>query len=224
MITLPTHKLYFKKFLYCVKFGITRPASAGMPISKKKGTIADIKKLLTASGKEYRTRLDWDWGYSDRQKEGLGPLKIVFAVYFSDEGIYQSLMTGPYRHLIAVCSRPASAVHRDLLLSNTSIIIRSKLLFNRFRYKITFRGGWQKKNTEIITEWVTTTFVEKTPGRRGDYMLLGQWSPSLYLIDDMDCTWVKLGLSEYIYEVVRVDTFAEHGVTPEQMEQLSSQT
>lgn len=207
MIVVPTQKLYFKRYTHCVKMHITKVKSK-FDIRDNK-IIGEIRKFLSGLNSSYKTRLDW--GFNDKQK-----IEIVFSVYLSDTDDYEQIMK-KYEKIITWVSKPISEEHKQLLASNTEIIFRERLLFNKFRYKILLNVGWKREYYNEIKEWVKNQFGHKPEGKKGEYMLGGYWSPTLYLIEDDDIMMVKLSLSDRIRSVVRVDRFSDHGLTKESL-------
>jgi hypothetical protein len=202
MITVPTQRLYYKRFTHCLKFHIT---SERVSVDRNT-TIAAIKSRVAASGVPHRTRVDWHF-------TGKTTMKIVLSVYLSDVNCYDDLLASEHGSLATWTSKPASALHTELLLNKTEILIRDHLLYKRFRYRVNLRIGWSKEYLGEINTWIANNFQDRVHGRKGDYMLTGSWTLSLYLIDEMDLTLVRLCIGERITDVTRVDTFAEHGIT-----------
>jgi len=209
MITVPTQKLYFGKFLYCLKFRIvgTREENLG---PRDNTVIAGIKNLLAGSGSGYRSRLDWH--FADRKT-----INVIFSVYISDDQLFETLKKSQYAGMIAWISKPASQLHKELLLSNTEILLRDNLLYKRFRYRIDLRVGFRREKAEELVRWVNNNFEGRPAGRKGDYMLSGNWNMSLYLIEESDLVLVRLSQSENIRSVMRVDLFSEHGIADSKM-------
>lgn len=201
MIVAPTQKLYFNKFVYCIKFDLTISRGVGV---QDNIFIKQIKKTLKDKGIPHRSRLDW---YVQTEA-----IKINFGVYLSDENSYNELLT-KYSKQIAWTSKPISIKHKDLLESKVEVIVREKLLFNRFRYKVLFRTGWRREYSNEIKEWVNSNFEHKIHGKKGDYMLSGSWMITLYLTNDEDLMLTRLCMSEYISHIVQIDTLKDHGVS-----------
>ena len=204
MIMVPTQKLYFGKFLYCLKFRIveTRGTDSG---PRNNTSIAGIKKLLADSGCGYRTRLDWH--FADRKT-----INVVFSVYISDDVLYENIRASQHEPLLSWVSKPASKLHKELLLSNTEILLRDHLLYKRFRYRIDLKTGWQRERHQEMVKWINDSFEGRPSGRQGDYMLSGTWHLTLYLIDESDLVLIKLAHSDSIRSVTRIDLFSEHGL------------
>lgn len=203
MKKIPTQKLYYKSFVHCIKFKI--PSMTKYDV-RNNSVINDIRNTISENGAQCRTRIDWN--FTSKRK-----VDITFSVYFSEDDLYTLLTTGPHSGLIYWISTPASQTHRELLLQNVEIMLRDRLLYNRFRYKVHLRVGWRDDTRRDLNEWIITNFNGKINSKSGDYLLLGHWNPCLYLSDDADLMLVKLSISEHIINVVRVDRFSDHGIT-----------
>lgn len=209
MITVPTQKLYFGKFLYCLKFRIVE--SRGEDTMPRTNTsIKGLKKLLSDSGSLHRTRLDWH--FADRKT-----INVIFSVYISDDALFNAILDSEFLPLLSWVSKPASTLHKELLLSNTEILLRDNLLYKRFRYRVDLRVGFRREKAEELARWVTNNFDGRPAGRKGDYMLSGTWNLSLYLIEESDLVLVRLSQGENIRSVTRVDLFSEHGLVDSKM-------
>jgi hypothetical protein len=200
MITAPTQKLYFNKFIYAVKFDILADKGSS---ARNNVFIKQIKSKLKESGIAFRTRLDWHFG-KDK-------LNIILSAYLSDNAMYDELLK-LYPQQIAWTSKPLSEKHKDLLESKIEVIVRDKLLYNRFKYKIMFKCGWYRETFREITNWISTAFEDREHGRKGDYMMIGNWSVTLYLMSEEDVMYVRMAIAEHISKVIRIDTLKEHGI------------
>jgi hypothetical protein len=196
-----TPKLYFGKFTDCIRFTIMRKDAD----VRSDPIIRNIKSIIANSGADNRTRLDWNFV---KDKKVLATLNC----YFTDQQLGNLLKSSLYAHLITDAVAPASELHRRLLLEGVEIQLRDRLMYNRFRYKIQFKSGFDRSNLPIIRDWVKDQFQGKKNGRKGDYLLMGNWMMCLYMSSEDDLFLLKLSLDEYIYSITRVDTFAEHGL------------
>lgn len=198
-----TPKLYFGKFTDCVRFGFSKTDTS----FRSDPVIRGIKGIISHSGALHRTRLDWGFD-SDRT------VLATLSAYFTCTDLRDQLLSSPHADLITEIVAPASDLHRQLLLGGVEIQIRERLIYDRFRYRVEFRPGPARAWQPIIRDWVRQQFADKIRGRRGDYLVTGNWIYCLYLRTEEDLMMVKLSLEEYIHNIVRVDTFAEHGMSP----------
>lgn len=203
-ITVATQKLYFKKFVYCIKLSFQETGSSA---KKFRGNphIRSVKTLLEDSGVPHRTRLDW---HILSKKT----ISITFSVYLSDPVVFQLLMTGAHAQHIAWVSQPASDLHRDLLLSNTEILIRPRLLYGRFKYKVHLRTGFKRQDQKPIMDWLEQSFGHRPRGKQGDWMVTGSWLFSVYLRDDADLMLLRMVWGDNMMSVTRIDLLSEHGL------------
>lgn len=210
MKVVPTQRLYFKRFTHCIKLNFSDTKIPKNEYSSRSLTVRSVKAWLKERGVANRTRVDW--GYAD-YKNDRTQVRLVLSVFLNDQSTFND-MVSEYQSNLDWISKPLNDQHQSLLLSNTEIQFRDRLIYKRFRYRILFKGGWHKENVQEIVDWIQAQFVDKEHGRRGEYLLLKGWSPSLYLIDDSDVTLVRLGLGEHIINVLRVDLFSDHGLDP----------
>lgn len=206
MIAVPTQKLFFNRFTCCLKFKITKERN-GISAANHE-VIKGVHAVIAESGIAFRKRMDW---HNTANKK----VEVLYSLYLSDEAVVDRLLASEYGGYVSWISRPASSMHRELLLSNTEIVIRDKLLYNRFRYRINFKVGWRREHHKELVEWVKENFGDRKEGRRGEWLFQGSWCPSLYLIHESDLILVKLSQSELITSVTRVDLFSEHGIESE---------
>ena len=104
---------------------------------------------------------------------------------------------------------PYDEKHVDVLLDNTKILIRSKLLFSKYRYVVIFNRKWAE-SSDNITEWVKDTFSDPNDDKSllVRYSVDG-WNPRLYLTNESDLMLTKLTWSENIKEVTVICTYDE---------------
>ncbi len=199
-----TPKLYFNKFTNCITFDVATTAD----LIRGNPTIGEIKGIISGSGIETRTRLDWH--FTNKKRSVIATLRV----YHTDPKLWDLLSASPHHDLIVSVTAPASDLHRQLLLDGVEIELRERLIYSRFRYKVQLLAGPMRQEWPMIDDWLKNQFQDRKHGQRGDYLVVGNWCPVLYLLDDIDLTMVKLSLSEHISSVIRVDTFAEHGLDP----------
>lgn len=206
MIVAPTQKLYFNRFTHCIKINfMLKKDSSGFTI-KGHSTIRSIKDWLAANSVPNRTRVDWYFKSANN-------INVCFGIYLNDEAAYETLIKDN-QSLVQWASKPASDLHKNLLLNNTEIEFREKLFYNRFRYKISFNTGWRKDKLPELSQWVKDQFHDRVNSRTGDYLFIGGWTASLYLKEDSDVLMAKLCQSEIVTRVIRLEKFSEHGMNP----------
>lgn len=205
MKVIPTQKLFFNRFTHCVKISVI----GDKKLLNRNGDskFSNIKKWLLDNSIQHRTRLDW---YSINQKT----VDLTLGIFFSDESAYRHFLDN-YSDDIKWVSKPINSTHQELLLNKTEIEFKEKLYYKNFRYKILFKSRWQReRRAELINE-IKQLVDQKQHGKKLDYFLINNWSPSIYLKCDNDVVMFKLSMSDEIKKVVKVELFAEHGVTPE---------
>ena len=200
MIVAPTQKLYFNKFIYCIKFDLVCDRNSSV---RSNIIVKQIKKYLKDNDIVHRSRLDW------HIKPDI--ISINFSVYLNNTDMYEDLLK-KYNKQISWTSKPLTDKHKETLENKVEVLIREKLLFNRFKYKVSLYAGWRREKTKEIMDWINATFDERPEGRQGDFMVLGTWAIKLYLINNEDLTHVRLCMAEHITNVVRIDTYKEHGI------------
>lgn len=195
---VPTEKLFYKKYVCCLRFKISDSGKAGV---KNNSTVKTIKSLLKSSKIDNRTRIDWNFtrntGYC-----------INFSVYLNDESMYQKLID-TYGADCYFSSKPINEEHRDRLLNKIRTVFRNRLLFNRFRYKVYLYTGWRREHIKEISDWISAQFQDKQNSRTGDYFFTGQWMITLYLKDESDLIMVQLCLADHIKNVTRIEVIKE---------------
>lgn len=200
MITSPTRKLYFKKYLTCLKFNISLDRSNS--VVSKSPILMEIKNHLKAHNIDYKSRLDWFFTRTS--------IEVKFAVYLNDEQACDYFINN-YPTYLSHLTTPLSNEHKELIKSKIEIEIRDKLIYNRFKYKVLFKttGRMYEKKQEI-KDWISTAFETKVNSRKGDYLLVDHWLLTLYLTTKEDLTLVRLCLSDNITSIIQVDTVDEH--------------
>lgn len=198
---VPTQKLYYGKFLYCLKFKIIDSPQSSWTSIGKDSTVKAIKKLVKDSGNPFRHRLDWNVVNS--------VWHITFGIYTNDSDMCDYLIK-TYPTLVSFIGKPMNEKHKDLLLNKIEVIVREKLLYNNFRYKVLLKFDYRQQNKEFIKGWIQTQFEHKMPGRKGDYLLTGgHWLRALFLKEEQDLVMVQMCLSDYIYSVTRVELVSD---------------
>lgn len=199
MIIALTQKLYFNKFVYCIKFKIQENRGCSV---KQNSTIKAIKSFLRSDATQHRSRVDWNF-------TGKNAMNITFSVYLNDEAVYDKLLN-TYNSLAYWTSKPLSTAHKESLLRKIETVFREKLLFNRFKYKVYIRLGWKRENLKEIEECIANQFEGRINGRKGDYFVLGSWSLCLYLKHETDLTMIRLSLGEYITNIIQIELLGNY--------------
>lgn len=192
MIVLPTQRLYFNKFVYSIQFKLLLDRAAYINTNP---LIQQIKKELKSVPN--RTRIDWN---ITQEK-----LDVTLNVYLNDDSMYNSLLN-KYSNSISQTYRPISEKHKGMLVDKIEIIIRDKLLYNKFSYKVIFKTGFGRQNYTEITDYINSAFED----RPKDFLIKGRWMISLYLTNKEDLMQIRLSLSEHITQLIKIETFAEH--------------
>lgn len=107
---------------------------------------------------------------------------------------------------------PYDQSHVDVLKNNTTILIRSRYLYGRFKYVVTFSKKWNEP-IDDLANWVVESFrsPSATPGNAAGeikYSTSG-WFPKLYLSDESDLVLTKLTWGERIKDIAVVCTLDE---------------
>ena len=201
MIIVPTQKLFYNRFTYCIKLNVIKERKKLWEGDRKFGA---VKQWLTDNAIPNRTRFDW-------YNKDANMVDITLGICFNDESAYSYIINN-CKDNIKWVSKPADDAHKELLLNKTEIEFREKLYFKNFRYKILFNTGWKREERDELINHIKDHFVGQVNGRKNDYFFVNNWTPLLYIKDESDMIMIKLKLSDDIRKVVKVELFEEHGV------------
>lgn len=200
MIVAPTKKLYFNRFVHCIKFKIQEHT---MCSPRHNSTIKAIKSFLKSDSTLHRSRIDWYF------TAGKSSVNITLSIYLNDDAVYGKLLN-TYNNIIYWTSKPLNDNHKADLLRKIEIEFREKLLYDRFKYKLYIKLGWKREHLNEINEWIANQFENRINGRKGDYFLTGSWALCLYLKHESDLTMIRLSLGEHITSVIKVELLSNY--------------
>lgn len=194
MITIPTQKLFYKRFVYKIQFKLTVPKGS---IVKEVTKFREIKNYIKALNIPCKTRADWN--FSSRKD-----FDISYSVYLSDADVVDRTVDlfGDSVHLVA---KPINEEHKRNLENKFLVEFRSRYFFNNFKYKVVFRYRWRADLLKSIVDWVHEYFDDRLNGRKGDYFFMTSYVAYLYIKDETDLTMIRLALGEHISSVTKVE-------------------
>ena len=113
-----------------------------------------------------------------------------------------------WQQYIQSVTAPFKDEHVDVLKDNTEIIVRSSLLYKRFRYVVIFKRHWNEDISDLVN-WVTDSFVTIPSAHATAKWHENGWQPRLYLANDSDLLLTKLTYGERIRRITVICTFDE---------------
>lgn len=205
-------KLMYRKYAFNAKLTVILPPTTRFStISRKDQDVAlfEIRKWLSDHCEhDHRTYAAWNRVVS---KDNSNFVHVChFSTFFKERSDFDQFVD-QNRDRITAITMPASKEHEDLLRSGTHVEIREKLFYNRFRYRVNFRGGWGGHARQQIIETVYAQ-IHNNDKQKQDY-LMGTRDCTLYLEHQHDLMLIKLSIGELISRLTMVSTFNETSIT-----------
>jgi len=185
--------------------------------------VAEIDCIYKDSAKilEWLKRKNIDFKHRSTPKFNRGPFnwyiprcrclvrQILIKLYLRTKDDYE-LVCKKYKSNLSSIIKPHNEEHEDLLRMGMNVIYRKKLLYNKYRYTITFKGSYQSND---VGKWLKQ-FV-KDESEVGSRKISRNSSYDynrhclLYLTTEDDVVLVKLTWSEKIQRINVIRTFDE---------------
>lgn len=205
-------KLMYRKYAFNAKIDVILPPNTRFStISRKDREIAliEIRKWLADHcTDEYRTNTTWNRTLS---KDRANFVHVCHFSAFFKERIDFDGFVDQYRERLTATTLPINKEHEDLLRSGTNVEIRQKLFYNKFRYRVNFKGGWGGGYARRhITETVYSHVHDESKHKQ-DYLLTIR-DCTLYLEHLHDLMAIKLSIGDLITRLTMVNTFEEAGI------------
>ena len=185
-----TSKLYFKKYPYKIVF--LRSGSIASRAWPDGWSPYECTKWLNRKKSDFRvyTRV--------KIQKRIRQVTVTMALFLYSKKDYD-LAIKKYKNYIVSITEPFLEAHIDLLKDNTHTVLRPTLIYNRFRYIVIFRRGWDQP-IDDLDDWVSGTFSDKI--YQGDVKWVGYgYNPRLYLVSQEDLVAVKLTWGEKISKI-----------------------
>ena len=140
---------------------------------------------------------------------------IFMSIFVETEAEFKKIIS-EFSENVASVTQPIEKSHIDVLKDNTNTIIRTSLLYKRFRYVVCFTKKYhylQQLENDELHAWIAETFLANTKEDevkwdRFKWHQMG-WNPRLYLSDETDLVLVKLTWAERIRSITIVHTYDE---------------
>jgi hypothetical protein len=132
---------------------------------------------------------------------------IIASLFLRTKGEFDACVA-EWSSYIESVTEPYDPSHVDLLKDNTTIVIRDELIYRRFRYVVVFTRQWNE-SIEDLSDWVSTTFLDRGDADPPVKWTARGWNPRLYLFDESDLVLTKLSWGEKIKNISVVHTRRE---------------
>lgn len=199
-----TSRLFYGKYPYRILF--SRSAILA-DLDGSGWTIHNCKAWLNDQVSDYRmySRIRYQGRTSRRSPKT--NVTILASLFLRTKSEFDSCVAKWSANIESV-TEPYDPSHVDLLKDNTTIVIRDELIYRRFRYVVVFFRKWNE-NIEDLSEWVTTTFLERGENEPPVKWKERGWNPRLYLSEESDLVLTKLSWGEKIRNISVVHTRSE---------------
>lgn len=158
-------------------------------------------KWLENNKIEYRVRT------TRKLVKKLRQTKTKMVVYLKDKSYYDSCVKKYADNIISV-TEPYLASHIDLLISDSSIVIRKKLIFDKFKYVVWFRNPWNDSIKDRLRAWAKENFHGKMSSEQHRWVFAG-YNPRIYLSTQEDLVLIKLTWGDQISSIKVVELLDE---------------
>lgn len=195
-----TSKLFFGKYAYKIVF--LRTSHLGDQNYHLGWTLTNCKQYCDHNNMSYKvySRVRWH----GKNKKTVTTLASLFLEKKQD---YDRCMS-EWPDYIKEVVLPYSETHIDILKDNIKTVIREKLIYNKFRYVVTFRTFYNEP-TDDLNDWVDSNIVSQASSERPVKWSRSGWNPKLYLTQEDDLTLTKLTWHDSIYNITIYRTYDE---------------
>lgn len=195
-----TSKLYYGKYPY--KIVLARSAKLGDPDFNSGWTVYNAEKFLTNNCIDHRM---YNQVFHTGKKETL--VTTNSSLFLCTQADFDRCM-GEWPAYVQSVTVPFKEEHVDILKDRTEIIVRSSLVYKRFKYIVVFKREYRDDMVDV-TNWINDSFnlyPSKTATARWSNT---SWWPRLYLTNESDLMLTKLTYGERIKGITVVCTFDE---------------
>lgn len=212
-----TSKLFYNKYAWKIVLTLF---SFRPPLKQKRISAATRRRQTTVTRKamlapiltwlstnyptNYRLLTSWRVITTTSPKETYDVCQLT--VFISSQDAYDACLE-KFECILYSTMAPANANHIDLIQQGAHIEVRDDLYYNKFRFKVSFWGGWWGKSREEIIESIQTQLHDDTKDEQQYRMVKANCT--LYLKDQSDFMLIKLSLSPKIRETKVVSLFSE---------------
>jgi hypothetical protein len=191
-----TCKLFYKRFPYRIL--INRSINRKKPDYQTGYTVESATEFLKTHNIDHRMY---------NRVSGKSRITINSSIFLKTRNDFDVCLD-KWRENVKSITAPYKEEHVQLLSGNTEIVIREKLLYNRFRYAVTFKASMYDDERTEFENWLKSTFQQDSSNQSSTKYMLG-WQPRLYLNNDADLVLTKLTYSEHISNITIVYTLDE---------------
>ena len=198
-----TSKLFYGKYAY--KILISRSSKIGDPDFHSGWTVHNCQVWLKENNISHRMYNQVRYKGKNRKE-----VKVKASLFLTSRQDYDACIMKFGSNVDAVIS-PYDDTHVDMLKDNTTIVVRSRYLYGKYKYVITFKRHWQQ-TVDDIDGWISLNLSGTNAGGIPPKWHPGGWNPRLYLTNDADLMLAKLTWGERIKNITVVCTYDELGV------------
>lgn len=193
-----TSRLYYGKYPYKINFHKTGNLDSKSWI--KEWNPHSCIKLLKKKNIEFRIYTKVKVQKRKRQ------VTVTMSLFLGNKHEYDYCIK-KWNKFIDSVTEPYAQSHVDILKNNTHIVIREKLIYQRYKYVVNFRRTW-RQDVDDINAWIAINFKNTIVEKHAKWVGYG-WNPRLYLFNEEDFVLVKLTWAERIRQITIVRTLDE---------------
>jgi len=189
---------------------MSRSSKMGDPDFHSGWTVHNCRGWLIETGVDHRM-------YNQVRYKGKGRKEVLVkaSLFLNSRHDFDACIAKFGSNVDSVIS-PYDDAHVDILKDNTTIVVRDRFLYGKYKYAVTFKRSWQE-NIDEIDSWIVSNFLQNTISTTPSKWHPGGWNPRLYLVDDADLMLIKLTWGERIKNITVVCIYDElevHAGTP----------
>jgi hypothetical protein len=203
MKTFHTSTLFYGKYPYRVRF--SRQASYGEYGYQKGWTLYNCKEWLFNNSIDHK--IYGTFRYKGRSKQPDTIVKATASVFVKTKTSFDQLVSR-WPDYVESVTEPYSSDHVDLLKNNLSIILRKKLIYNKYRYSVIFYHDHWNESLSSLKEWIDANLNERLSSNDVKFVDTS-WNPRLYLNNDDDLVLTKLTWADKIKDIQVVRLYDE---------------
>ncbi len=200
-----TTRLFYKKYPY--RLMLERVTTANDVSYSNGWTHHGCKTWLVTNGVDHR--IYSSVRYKGRKRSPSTTVVVTASIFLLNKDDFDQCVS-KWQDYVKSATVPYDESHVDVLKDNTSVIIRERLLYKKYRYVIDFSRKYGESLDDLI-EWVSSAFAVEPGDVPPKLVTGGGWYPRLYLVKNEDLILTKLTWSERIHKSTMVYTYDELG-------------
>lgn len=194
-----TTRLLFGRFLYQATVKLSYDATSSSDHNRDALALKPLKDWLSDNcNGSHKTNASWAV-YLDLEVEPAVTFRVcTMRVYLDNLDDYERFVEHHKNDMVST-KRPANDIHVDMIKSGMNIEIRSHIYYNRYRYKLHFKGWWDSRVRKQTSALIRDRLHDRS--RKHQNYLISKYGASLYLANEEDLAIIKMSVPELLSRI-----------------------